>query len=330
MITIIYGTRPEAIKLAPLVRELRKRHKPVTVVCTGQHRELLGAVTLTPDIELDLMHYGQRPETFLARALEVLDVRGADLVVVQGDTVSAFAGALAAFHRGIPVGHVEAGLRTHRFDAPFPEEGYRQMIDRVAAKRWAPTKHAKQQLLLEGLSSTVTGNTGIDAALQAVGGTSAGTSPYMLVTLHRREAFGEPIAAVCRAILRIVRQSDLTAIVPVHPNGALREHLQNEPKVKLVSPLSYEDLLATLKDAELVLTDSGGIQEEAPIFGVHALVARETTERPEGVSAGVATLVGFDEERIVQDALDVYDRGNQSPQMIYGDGHASERIADDI
>lgn len=342
MITVVYGTRPEAIKLAPVVEELRKR-SAVHVICTGQHRSLLDAIELRADLYLDLMEPDQTPTAFVARALKRLDE---DLqgrwVVVQGDTATAFAGALAAFHKKIPVAHVEAGLRTHDLAAPFPEEGYRQMIDRIATRLYAPTPWARENLLQEGRLDAdikVTGNTGIDAALRTGRGKCHGRFPFILATIHRREAFGAPIENVCKALLRIVQTTNLNVVFPMHPNPHVRDAvtrtLRGEPRIRLVEPLSYKDLLDTMQNAMCVVTDSGGIQEEAPYFGVPVLVARETTERQEAIKAGASRLVGFDEDAIVREVtrlhLDPEARAEMAvPRYIFGDGMASERIANDL
>jgi UDP-N-acetylglucosamine 2-epimerase len=348
MITVVYGTRPEAIKLAPLVKELRGRKANVRVVSTGQHYELLRGVDLVPDIELALMETNQSPSEFLSRALKRLDdilKDGAKWVVVQGDTATAFAAALAAFHLRIPVAHVEAGLRTCDLTAPFPEEGYRQMIDRIADRLYAPTDVSVANLVREHVAQhkiLVTGNTGVDAALQAVSfglGHCEWPTPFVLATLHRRESFGAPMQSVCRALLRVVHASDLHVVLPVHPNPTVRDTVEamfrGETRIHLTAPLAYVDLLAAMQQCLCVLTDSGGIQEEAPAFGVPVLVARETTERPEAIDAGASQLVGFDEETIVRAVVRLREHPEVRaamavPRQIFGDGMASKRIADDL
>jgi UDP-N-acetylglucosamine 2-epimerase (non-hydrolysing) len=338
-VAVVYGTRPEAIKLYPLVEELRRRKIATKVICTGQHEELLKASSLVADSSLGLMRAGQSPSEFLARALETLRFDATTKwVVVQGDTVSAFAGALAAFHAKVPVAHVEAGLRTGLLGSPFPEEGYRLLVDSIALRHYAPTNRALECLHQEGkLDAVLTGNTGIDAAFLAMKNASSDTpvrskNPYMLVTLHRRESFGDPMRAVCRGVLKVVRMAGLDVIWPVHPNpevsSIVHEEVKEEPRVKLVPPMNHPELLAAIRDAEFVLTDSGGIQEEAPMFGVPVLIAREATERPESVDAGAAVLVGTDEYRVFQAVMGrTWER---EPKMLYGDGHASERIVDDL
>jgi UDP-N-acetylglucosamine 2-epimerase (non-hydrolysing) len=357
MIAVVYGTRPEAIKLAPVVEAMRCRQLPVRVVCTGQHESLLdGAADLEPDDGLGLMHARQQPGDFLPRCIEALyrlwspPISRPARVVVQGDTATAFAAALAAFHLQVPVAHVEAGLRSHDLTAPFPEEGYRQMISRIADRHYAPTQRALENLLGEGIgmrrttSILVTGNTGIDAAMRVGSRKSPFDPPYVLVTLHRREAFGEPMRAVCRAIRKLAGTTragaaPLSFVVPMHPNPAARavieEELAGSAHVSLIEPMPHEDLITVLRSAWCVLTDSGGIQEEAPAFGVPVLVARETTERPEGIEAGAALVVGYDEKVIVQTILGMRESPREYeamwlPRMIYGDGQAAERIAADL
>jgi UDP-N-acetylglucosamine 2-epimerase (non-hydrolysing) len=352
-IVVAYGTRPEAIKLGPVIRAMRSRDAAVTVVCTGQHRELLEnaetALAAPPDVELALMQAGQTPSRFIARATEHLDAALAKIepafLLAQGDTATAFAATLAAFHRRVPTGHVEAGLRTYSLDAPFPEEAYRQMVDRVATRLYAPTEGARANLLREGRREEeilVTGNTGIDAVLataRAGAGRCVGEPPFVLATLHRREAFGAPLEAMCRALLRVVREGDLRVVLPVHPNPdvqrTVRGLLGGEPRVTLTDPLPYPDLVKTMLGALCVVTDSGGIQEEAPTLGVPVLVTREATERPEAIAAGAAVLVGFAEDRIASEVLRLHrDRDARAamavPRPVYGDGKASERIAKDV
>lgn len=348
MILVIYGTRPEAIKLAPLVRELRSRKAHVYVVCTGQHVELLRGVDMVPDVDLRLMRDDHAPSEFVGRVLLALDVylreSLAEWVVVQGDTSSAFAGALAAFHRGIKVAHVEAGLRTYDRAAPFPEEGYRQMIDRIADNLYAPTNTARSYLCDENVQGkiVVTGNTGVDAALHAISlgwGRCEWPTPFVLATMHRRESFGDPMRAICRALLRVVHARDLHVVLPVHPNPAVREVVEDilghEPRVHLTAPLAYVDLLAAMQKCLCVVTDSGGIQEEAPTLGVPVLVTRETSERMEAVHAGNAILTGWNEDLIVREVLELHDNEAHrirmgTPRPVFGDGQASKRIADDL
>jgi UDP-N-acetylglucosamine 2-epimerase (non-hydrolysing) len=353
-LAVVYGTRPEAVKLAPVARAARSAGTlDVTVICAGQHRELLAnaeaAFAGLPDVELGLMRDGQTPVEFIARAVDKLDAllakQSPAMVLVQGDTATAFAATLVAFHRGIATGHVEAGLRTYDLLAPFPEEGYRQMIDRIATRLYAPTEISRQNLVSEGRRASdvlVTGNTGIDAvmAIAASGlGRSWGEPPFVLSTLHRREAFGEPLRRMCRALRRIALEGKLSVLLPVHPNPNVRatvhELLGDVPGVRLCDPLPYPDLVQTMLRAVCVVTDSGGIQEEAPTLGVPVLVTRETTERPEAVSAGSALLVGNDEDRIVSEVLRLHQdpaaRAKMAtPRNVYGDGKASARILSDV
>lgn len=360
-IAVVAGTRPEAIKLAPVVHALRRRPGVATfLVSTGQHREMLqqalAAFALEPDVSLDVMRLGQdlhdvTVET-LSRIKPVLRELQPAWVVVQGDTTTAMAAALAAFYDRIPVAHVEAGLRTNDRWQPFPEELNRRIVDQLADVLFAPTALARDALLREGFPPgriLVTGNTVVDAIqqLRASGQTarrSAGgldlaalRGRVLLVTSHRRESFGEGLAAICRALVRIVeRHADVTAVYPVHLNpnvdGPVRAALGGHPRIALLPPVEYVELAALLERAHLVLTDSGGIQEEAPSFGKPVLVLREVTERPEGVAAGVAAVVGTSEDRIVEATSRLLDDPAAYARMVgavnpYGDGRAAERIA---
>jgi UDP-N-acetylglucosamine 2-epimerase (non-hydrolysing) len=354
VIAVVYGTRPEAIKLAPVVDALRMRGADVSVVWTGQHKTLTSGVDLVPDRSLHLMAPNQSPAEFVNNCSATLfrmwtRKEKPSRVVVQGDTATAFAAALTAFHLQIPVAHVEAGLRSGDLASPFPEEGYRRMISQIAYKHYAPTEDAAFNLRNSGISPScieVTGNTGIDAALASAkrDGNAVGDAPYVLVTLHRRESFGEPMRNVCQAIKYLAGTLDqegnpLSFVLPMHPNPAVREVIRDElcdvPFVSLIEPMAYDDLNATLRGAWCVLTDSGGIQEEAPTFGIPCLIARETTERPEALESGSAKLVGLDTQRIVvaiQELRlfpDIY-RRMAVPRSIFGDGHAAERIAADL
>ena len=362
----VIGTRPEAIKMAPVIRAIEARglveHR---VALTGQHADMVDPVLsffdVRPHYDLQLMTPGQTLHDVGRRCLEALpgvfaDFRP-DATVVQGDTATAFFAAVATFFEGGKVAHVEAGLRSRDKWAPFPEEMLRCMTDCVADYCFAPTSRAAEHLKQEGVPPErvfVTGNTVVDA-LQA---TSAAPQPVedpvvarvlgvvgerasprqsrlVLLTAHRRESFGAPLEGVFGAVRELAsRFDDVQVLYPVHPNPRVREPAQRElgnaPRVHLVAPLSYGDLLAVLRRASLVLTDSGGIQEEAPTFGVHALVLREVTERPEGVEAGCATLVGTDPDRIVAEAVKRLEGEGQGGDMPnpYGDGRAGERIAD--
>lgn len=360
-ILVTYGTRPEAIKMAPVVEALRARPDrfAVRVCVTAQHRGLLDQVHalfgLTPDVDLDLMRPGQTPAELTARALTALDGvltrEHPQVVLVHGDTTTALAAALAAFYRQIPVGHVEAGLRSGRLDAPFPEELHRIVIDRLARRLWAPTRRAAANLAREGIPASwvrITGNTGVDALRLArrrlervalsVPGVVAPGQRLALVTIHRRESFGAPLRDALRGIAALAaRHPDVAFVLPVHPNpeveGPVREALRG-PNVRLIPPVDYGDLVWLLERADLVLTDSGGVQEEAATLGRPLLVLREVTERPEILEAGAGLLTGTHAERIEAegDRLlgDAGARAAFAPRDLFGDGHAAERIAADL
>lgn len=355
-ILVVFGTRPEAIKMAPVVKALEKRADRFRVITcvTGQHRELLDEVLsifgLKPQMDLHLMQHQQRLADLTARALtrlsHVLAEVRPDLVLVQGDTTTAMSAAMASFYRRIPVGHVEAGLRTRDRFNPFPEEVNRRVIGTVADLHFAPTRSAAAALLAEGVRPSdifVTGNTVIDALLATAAKAPAHLAArwsdrdqYILVTAHRRESFGEPIRRLCEALRRIARRHPGLGIVyPVHPNPEIRtpvrELLSQVDGIRLCEPLDYLDFVACLKGAHFVLTDSGGIQEEAPALGKPVLVARDATERPEAVEAGVAKLVGTEVDAIVAavDELVLVPTAHARMAKIanpFGDGRASERI----
>ncbi len=349
-ILVVVGTRPEAVKLAPVIRRLRREPARFeTVVCaTAQHREMLDSVLslfeIEPDVDLDLMRPDQAPNEVASRAFAALDrvlvERPADWLLVQGDTTTAMCAAVAAFHRRLRVGHVEAGLRSGDLLEPFPEEMNRRVVDVVADACFAPTARAAEALLSEHVPAERihrTGNTVVDALLQIA--EREGELPeedLVLVTAHRRESFGAPLAAVVKAVTRLARRFPGFRFVHVgHPNPNVRAALDGYaglPNVELALPLDYRSLVRLLKRCRLILTDSGGIQEEAPTFGKPVLVLRNKTERPEGIEAGLARLVGTDEERIVEEAVRVLSGGSDLPRGAahanpYGDGHASDRIA---
>jgi UDP-N-acetylglucosamine 2-epimerase (non-hydrolysing) len=366
-VVIVYGTRPEAIKLAPVVRELRRRPDAfeVVVCATAQHRELLDQAQelfgLRSDHDLDLMTPGQSLNQLAARALARLDRLLAEIspdwLLVQGDTTSAAAAALAAFHLGLRIGHVEAGLRTGDLARPFPEEANRRIVDLLAGALFAPTALAARRLRLEGADPArifLTGNTGIDAlhwmaarqdAEAPAAGSRAGERPAggkdgeaeVLVTVHRRESFGAPLRAILGAIASLAKAFPRVRwTFPVHPNplvaGPAAALLQGLPNLRLCPPLAYDELVRQLRRAALVLTDSGGLQEEAPAFGKPVLVLRDATERPEGIAAGVARLVGTDPRRIVAEAARLLTDPEAHGRMArvanpYGDGRAAHRIA---
>ena len=349
-ILIVVGTRPEAIKLAPVIRRLRSdRSRFQTVVCaTAQHREMLDQVLdlfeIEPDVDLNLMQPDQSLNELAARAFTLLDRvltdHPADWLLVQGDTTTALCAAVAAFHRRVRVGHVEAGLRTGDLQQPFPEEMNRRVVDLVADAYFVPTERAAAALRTEHVAPErihVTGNTVVDALLQVArmqGDVAA--EDLVLVTAHRRESFGAPLDAIVAAVGRLARAFPRFRFVHVvHPNPNVRAAMpgyRGLPNVELVEPLDYRALVSLMRKSRLILTDSGGIQEEAPTFGKPVLVLRRKTERPEGIEAGVARLVGTDEDRIVQEServlLGKSDLARDARVVNpYGDGRASERIA---
>lgn len=361
-ILIVFGTRPEVIKLWPVERALRALPGCQVTLCnTGQHRELvpplLTTFGMTPEVELGVMNPGQSLSSLLARLLDgldaVLDALRFDWVVVQGDTTTALAAALAAHHRHVPVAHVEAGLRTHDLEAPFPEEGNRQLIARVASLHLAPTELARTMLLREGVAGEaieLTGNTVVDAARQmaaqlpADGAPPAGTTsllrfangrPLVLITGHRRESFEGGLVAVCEGVAELARAYPGTDFVyPVHLNpsvqAAVKQHLTGLANVHLLEPVDYPAAIWLLRRCALVITDSGGLQEEAPEFGCPVLVTRASTERSEGLTAGCAELVGYDRGVLVRAARRVLDdprRARWSGENPYGDGQAALRCA---
>jgi UDP-N-acetylglucosamine 2-epimerase (hydrolysing) len=357
-VLVVFGTRPEAIKMAPVVHALRARADALrTTVCvTAQHREMLDQVLtlfgIVPEVDLGLMKPGQGLSDLASAVLshmdDVLADRQPDVVLVHGDTTTAMATAIAAFHRQVPVGHVEAGLRSGRMDAPFPEEMNRVVIDRVATHLFAPTPLASANLRKEGADEraiTVTGNTAIDALLHVRARLGVVEVPVralvgeprrlVLITAHRREAFGKPFADMCAAIQSVATaHPDVDFVYPVHLNpqvkGPARERL-TAPNVHLIEPVDYASLVWLLNRCEFVMTDSGGIQEEAPALGKPVLVLREVTERPELVDAGGGLLVGTDPQRISDEAHRLLDDPERRlafgrPRSLFGDGRAGVRI----
>lgn len=353
----IFGTRPEAIKMAPLVKELEKRENIESFVCvTAQHREMLDQVLHTfdikPDFDLDIMKQGQTLSQITSRVVlgmeEVLKKVNPDIILVHGDTTTTYAGALAAFYNQIKIGHVEAGLRTYNKYSPYPEEMNRQMVGVLADYHFAPTKISKENLLKEGKnpdSIIVTGNTAIDALSTTVKKEYfhpelewAKDSRLIMLTAHRRENLGDPMRHMFKAIRRIIEEhEDIKVIYPIHMNPIVRsiadEILADEDRVHIIEPLEVFDFHNFLNQSYLILTDSGGIQEEAPSMGKPVLVLRDTTERPEGIEAGTLKLAGTNEETIykmihelLNDQIAYSEMANASNP--YGDGHASERIAD--
>jgi UDP-N-acetylglucosamine 2-epimerase (non-hydrolysing) len=387
----VVGTRPEAIKLAPVILGLRDDGRVDARVCmTSQHgtlaQDVFDLFSIVPDVDLRVMTESQTLSRVAARVLEgleqVLHDDPPDIVIVEGDTTSVLAATIAAFHLHIPVAHVEAGLRTYDVAQPFPEEANRRIVTTLASLHLAATEHARANLRAEGVPDdaiVVTGNPGLDAlrlaqARPAASGPAGASGPIethgpasaseaepashakpapdaetaldasagglILVTAHRRESFGPELSSICRAVRRIAHaRGDLRIVFPVHPNpqveGPVHDILDGVPNVSLIPPLAYADLVELLGRVMLVLTDSGGLQEEAPACGKPVLVLRETTERPEAVEAGAALLVGRDEEAIVAQTLGLLDDGDRYlrmavPRPIFGDGHAAPRIIEAI
>lgn len=356
-VMVVFGTRPEAIKMCPLVLELQKREGITCVVClTGQHREMLRQVMdvfgIREDYNLDIMKEGQSLSLITVNVMDgfdkVLRKETPDIVLVHGDTTTSFAAALSAFYLRIPVGHVEAGLRTYEMYSPFPEEFNRQAADLVSALYFAPTKAAKQNLLEEGKPENnifVTGNTVIDALRYTVNDDYrdeclewAKDSRMILLTAHRRENLGEPMEHIFRAVRTVAEENtDIKVIFPVHKNPEIRKlaekYLAGEDRIRMIEPLDVMAFHNFMARSYLILTDSGGIQEEAPAMGIPVLVLRDVTERPEGVEAGTLQLVGTEERKIRQSVEYLlkderrYQKMSQSVNP-YGDGRASARIAD--
>jgi UDP-N-acetylglucosamine 2-epimerase (non-hydrolysing) len=354
----IVGTRPEVIKMAPVVRAIRERGRMrVTLVSTGQHRELLTRafddVGIPPDIALTLMTTNQTPSEFVSRCISALDTvmveSKASVVLVQGDTSSAIAGAMAATWRSIPVGHVEAGLRSFNFQEPFPEEFHRRVVGVASQWHFTPTAESRENLLREGVPMHrifVTGNTIVDAVRQMdlsppyenPALDQLGDGRVALVTAHRRENHGEAMRDIAGAVRRLVDAvPDLEVVLPLHPNpnvrGMLIGALGQVPRVTLTEPLCYRDLLKLMHRSTLILSDSGGIQEEAPSVGRPILILRERTERPEVVEVGAGILVGTDPDLIVKEALSILHDPVVYQRMVnvanpFGDGRAGERISE--
>ncbi|AQR75553.1 non-hydrolyzing UDP-N-acetylglucosamine 2-epimerase [Sphingomonas sp. LM7] len=362
-VLIVFGTRPEAIKLFPVVQALQAHGGLQVRTCvTAQHRGLLDQVLaiagIVPDVDLDVMTPGQSLDELTARLLtglgRVLDAEKPDRVLVQGDTATAMVGALAAYYRKVPVGHVEAGLRSGDIYQPWPEEVNRRIVAPIADQHFAPTETAADALRRENIDTAtihVTGNTVIDALhatrerIAADTSLAAGLDPIaerfagkrlILVTTHRRENFGDGMAGIAGAIARIADRSDTAVLFPMHPNpnvvSVMDRVLGDRPNICRIDPLDYPHFIRALGMAEIVLSDSGGVQEEAPALGKPVLVMRETTERPEGVAAGTAKLVGTDPDRIVSEISTLLDVPHAYSAMArahnpFGDGHAAERIA---
>ncbi len=358
-VMLVFGTRPEAIKMCPLVKELKTRENIETIVCvTGQHREMLTQVLecfeVVPDYNLDIMQDRQTlfdvTTNIISKIKPVLEKERPDLILVHGDTSTTFVTALCAFYMQIPVGHVEAGLRTYNIYSPFPEEFNRQATGIIAKYHFAPTQMAKENLLKEGKDKKniyVTGNTAIDALKTTVRENYnneifdwVGNDRLILLTAHRRENLGQPLENMFTAIKKVVDEyDDVKVIYPIHKNPVVRETANkifgNDEKVKLIEPLEVLDFHNFLAKSYLILTDSGGIQEEAPSLGKPVLVMRDTTERPEGIKAGTLKLVGtdtqviYDNMKLLLDNKEEYNKMSKASNP-YGDGTASKQIADII
>ena len=354
-ILIIFGTRPEAIKMAPLVLRLRQ-DLDVKVCVTGQHREMLDQILklfqIIPDYDLNLMKPNQNLANLTGEVLNgvthILLQEEFDWVLVQGDTTSTMAGTMAAFYQKVPVGHVEAGLRTYDLESPFPEELNRQVTSKMALLHFAPTAESKQNLLKEGFSEnniSITGNTVIDALhwalehsapLDVVLPFDLQQARVILVTGHRRENFGDGFQQICKALQLIAQQKpDVQIVYPVHLNPNVRDPvsrvLSNLPNLHLIEPLEYQQFVHLMNQSTLILTDSGGVQEEAPSLGKPVLVMRDTTERPEAVEAGTVKLVGTNQQTIVDETMRLLNNSDAYQKMAYahnpyGDGTASEKI----
>lgn len=356
-ILLVFGTRPEAIKMCPLVKELNKRKTIKTIVCvTGQHRQMLeqvlNAFNIVPDYNLAIMKSKQTlfdiTISVIGKTKEIIEKEKPDVVLVHGDTSTTFATALACFYLQIPVGHVEAGLRTYNIYSPYPEEFNRQAVSIISQYNFAPTLQAKENLIREGKKENeiwITGNTVIDALKTTVQKNYmhpelewAKGSRLIFITAHRRENLGEPMHHMFRAIRRVIREyADVKVLYPIHMNPLVRqaavEEFKNLDRIHIIEPVEVFDCHNLMARSYLILTDSGGIQEEAPSLGKPVLVMRDTTERPEGILAGTLKLVGTDEERIYQNFKELLEDSVLYTTMAqannpYGDGHACERIAD--
>ena len=355
----IFGTRPEAIKMSPLVKELESRKEIKSIVCvTAQHREMLDQVLnifkIKPDYDLNIMKQGQSLSEITSRVLlgleEVIKKEEPNIILVHGDTTTTFAGALAAFYNKVDIGHVEAGLRTYDKYSPFPEEANRIMVDRITDMYFAPTEVSKKNLLKENIEESkiyVTGNTAIDAMKYTISDNYensifdwVGDSKLILLTAHRRENLGEPMYNIFKAVKRLVNDNkDIKVIYPIHLNPLVRkianEVFEDNDRIKLIEPLEVVDFHNFINKSYFILTDSGGIQEEAPSLGKPVLVLRDTTERPEGITAGTLKLVGTNEDDIYNEATILLNNKSEYDKMSkasnpYGDGNTSKYIADAI
>ena len=358
-VLLAFGTRPEAVKLCPLIAELKKSPALRIIVCvTAQHRGLLDQVLATfavePDFDLDIMQPGQSLASLTARLLSafepVLAAVEPDLVVVQGDTTTTLCGALAAFYAAVPVAHVEAGLRTFDFASPFPEEMNRVFTTQLATLHFPPTASAAKNLAALNIPPDrieITGNTGVDAIVAVRDALEQGRlsglslpldaqKKLILVTAHRRESFGDGFRQICNAVIDLAHRGDVQVVWPIHPNPSIRQAfdsaVSSHSNILAIEPLEYVQFVDLMRRAYLILTDSGGVQEEAPALGKPVLVLRAKTERPEGIEAGTARLAGNDRQQIVAEANILLDDPTAYQRMAqtrnpFGDGHASERIA---
>lgn len=356
-VMLVFGTRPEAIKMCPLVNELKTRKKIKTVVCvTGQHRQMLDQVLdvfdIKPDYDLSIMKEKQNlfdvTISILEKIKEVLEKEKPDVVLVHGDTSTTFVTALACFYLQIPVGHVEAGLRTYNIYSPYPEEFNRQAVSIISKFNFAPTELSRENLIKEGKNEDtiyITGNTAIDALKTTIKSDYshpdlewASDSRLIMITAHRRENLGEPMKNMFKAIKRVIDEhDDVKAIYPIHMNPLVRDTAKeifgNDDRIRIIEPLEVIDFHNFLNKSFMILTDSGGIQEEAPSLGKPVLVMRDTTERPEGIKAGTLKLVGTNEETIYNNFKLLLENKNEYEKMSkasnpYGDGFACKRIAD--
>jgi UDP-N-acetylglucosamine 2-epimerase (non-hydrolysing) len=358
-VMVVFGTRPEAIKMAPLVKELYSRNDIETIICvTAQHREMLDQVLeafqIVPDYDLDIMRHGQTLSDITSKVLkgleQIIKSESPDIILVHGDTTTTFAGALAAYYNHVAIGHVEAGLRTWDKYSPFPEEMNRQMVGVVADMHFAPTKMSADNLIKEGKDINnifVTGNTAIDAMKTTIRNDYyhpifdwLGDNKMILLTVHRRENLGDPMRNIFKAIKRIVQEfENIKVLYPIHLNPIIRkianEILGNCKNIRLIEPLEVIDFHNFMNKSYIILTDSGGIQEEAPSLGKPVLVFRDTTERPEGIEAGTLKLAGTKKETIYQMIKELLTDDNMYYSMSessnpYGDGYASKKITDVI
>lgn len=358
-VMVVFGTRPETIKMAPLVKELKSRAEIETIICvTAQHRQMLDQVLdvfdIVPDYDLNIMHQGQTLSDITSRALkgieEVIDETSPDIVLVHGDTTTSFSGALAAYYKQVDIGHIEAGLRTYNKNSPFPEEINRQFISLVSDMNFVPTQMSKDNLVKEGKcedSIYITGNTAIDALKLTVKDDYSneimnwiGKDKMIMLTAHRRENLGQPMKNMFKAILKIVQEhEDVKVVYPVHMNPIVKntadEIFKDCDRIKLIEPLDVIDFHNLLNKSYIILTDSGGIQEEAPSLGKPVIVLRDTTERPEGIEAGTLKLAGTDEKTIYNLTNELLISKDEYKKMSkasnpYGDGFASKRIVDEI